>query len=69
MKKTTKTGRKIVEKKNNVEIDNKTQIWTKNLTQTKEDGCTKGLNGSRYELMGVLDGELEGNQWRTARRR
>jgi len=35
----------------------------------QEDGCTKGLDGSRYQLRGILDGELEGNPWRTTTRR
>ena len=41
MKKTTKTRRKIVEKKNNTKINNKTQAWTKNLTQTKRMDAPK----------------------------
>jgi len=35
----------------------------------QEDGCTKGLDGSRYQLVDVLDGEVEGNPWKTPRSR
>jgi len=35
----------------------------------QEDGCTKGLDGSRYELMNVLGGGEEGNPWRMIKRR
>ena len=35
----------------------------------QEDRCTKGLDGSRYQLMDVLGVEEEGNPWRMMRRR
>jgi len=34
----------------------------------QEDGCTKGLDGSRYQLIDVLGGGDEGNPWRMIRR-
>jgi len=35
----------------------------------QEDGCTKGLDGSRYQLMDVLGVGEEGNPWRMMRKR
>jgi len=35
----------------------------------QEDGCTKGLDGSRYQLMDVLGVGEGGNPWRMMRRR
>ena len=35
----------------------------------QEDGCTKGLDGFRYQLVDVLGGGEEGNPWRMIRRR
>jgi len=35
----------------------------------QEDGCTKGLDGSRYQLMDVLGVGEEENPWRMMRRR
>jgi len=35
----------------------------------QEDGCTKGLDDSRYQLMDVLGVGEEGNPWRMMRRR
>ena len=35
----------------------------------QEDGCTKGLDGSRYQLMDALGVGKEGNPWRMKRRR
>jgi len=34
----------------------------------EEDGCTKGLDGSRYQLMDVLGRGDKGNPWRMIRR-
>ena len=39
------------------------------LYPNKVDGCTRGLDGSRYELMEVLGVEEEGNPWRMMMRR
>ena len=33
----------------------------------QEDGCTIGLDGSRYQLMDVLGGEVEWDPWRMLR--
>jgi len=35
----------------------------------QEDGCTKGFDGSRYQLMDILSVGEEGNPWRMMRRR
>jgi len=35
----------------------------------QEDGCTKGLDGSRYQLMDVLGVGEEGDPWKTQKRR
>ena len=40
-KKIAKPGRITVEKTNSTKIDNKTQVWTKNLTQTKRMDAPK----------------------------
>jgi len=31
----------------------------------QEDGCTKGLDGSRYQLMDILGVGKEGDPWKT----
>jgi len=38
---TEKNLKKTMEKKNNTKIENKTQVWTKNLTQTKRMDAPK----------------------------
>ena len=35
----------------------------------QEDGCTKGLDGSRYQLMDVLGVGEEGDPWKTPKSR
>jgi len=32
-----------------------------------DDGCTKGLDGSRYQLMDILGVGEEGDPWKTPR--
>jgi len=41
MKKTAAKVNKIVEKRDKTEIENKRQVWTKNLTQTKRMDAPK----------------------------
>jgi len=63
MKKTTAKVNKTVEKRDKTKIENKRQVWT------KRQGCTKGLDGSRYQLMDVLGVGEEGDPWKTPKRR